>query len=88
MNEPVSLEEVKAYLRIDGEEENTLLATLISVAKSHCEDYLQAGLPSDVPTPIKQAMLILVGHFYEQRGGENIPKVVYDLLSPYRAHLW
>ncbi len=88
MNEPVTLDEVKAYLRIDGEEEDSLLATLISVAKSHCEDYLQAGLPIDIPTPVKQAMLILVGHFYEQRGGENIPKVVYDLLSPYRAHLW
>ena len=88
MDEPVTLTEVKEYLRIDGEEENILLATLIAVATSHCENYLQAGLLSDVPTPVKQAILILVGHFYEQRGGENIPKVVYDLLSPYRAHLW
>ncbi len=88
MDEPVNLEEVKAYLRIDGEEEDNLLATLISVAKSHCEDYLQASLPAEIPLPVKQAMLILVGHFYEQRVGEAIPSVVYSLLSPYREHHW
>lgn len=80
--------EIKEYLRIDGEEENTLLAGLLLAAKEHCENYLQAGLSSEVPTPVKQALLILVGHFYEQRAGENIPNIVYVLLSPYRAHLW
>ena len=88
MDEPVTLTEVKEYLRIDGEEENILLATLITVAKSHCEDYLQASLPAEIPSPVKQAMILLIGHFYEQRAGEDIPKVVYKLLSPYRANLW
>jgi len=88
MAEPVTLTEIKEYLRIDSEEEDFLLAGLLLAAKEHCEDYLQAGLPSEVPTPVKQAVLILMGHFYEQRAGENIPKVVYALLSPYRAHLW
>jgi len=88
MAEPVTLTEIKEYLRIDSEEEDFLLAGLLLAAKEHCEDYLQDGLPSQVPTPVKQALLILVGHFYEQRAGEDIPKVVYALLSPYRAHLW
>ena len=88
MAEPVTLVEIKEYLRIDSEEEDTLLAGLLLAAKEHCENYLQAGLPSEVPTPVKQALFILVGHFYEQRAGEDIPKVVYVLLSPYRAHLW
>ena len=88
MDDLPTLEEVKAYLRIDSEEEDSLLAGLLLAAKEHCENYLQAGLPSEVPTPVKQAVLILVGHFYEQRAGEDIPKVVYVLLSPYRAHLW
>lgn len=87
-NLPVSVAEAKEYLRIDGEEEDTLLASLISVAKSHCEDYLQTALSNELPLPVKQAILILVVHFYEQRIGETIPKVVYTLLSPYRAHLW
>ena len=88
MDDLPTLEEVKAYLRIDSEEEDILLAGLLLAAKEHCENYLQAGLPSEVPTPVKQALLIIVGHFYEQRAGEDIPKVVYVLLSPYRAHLW
>ena len=88
MAEPLSLTEIKEYLRIDGEEENSLLTALLSAAISHSENYLQAPLPSETPTPVKQALLILIGHFYEQRAGEDIPNVVYVLLSPYRTHLW
>ena len=88
MAEPLSLTEIKEYLRIDGEEENSLLTALLSAAISHSENYLQAPMPSETPTPVKQALLILIGHFYEQRAGEDIPNVVYVLLSPYRAHLW
>ena len=87
-DEPVSLQEVKTYLRIDGEEEDSLLAGLIPVAREHCENYLNASLPAEVPTPIKQALLILVAHFYEQRSGEVIPPVVYALLAPYRNIHW
>ncbi|MCX7781931.1 MAG: head-tail connector protein [Negativicutes bacterium] len=88
MAEPLTLTEIKDYLRIDGEKEDTLLTALLSAAISHSENYLQAPLPSEAPTPVKQALLILIGHFYEQRAGEDIPNVVYVLLSPYRAHLW
>ena len=84
----VTVAEAKEYLRIDGEEEDTLLASLISVATAHCEDYLQTALSNELPLPVKQAALILVAHFYEQRIGEVIPKVVYTLLSPYRDHQW
>lgn len=88
MAEPLTLTEIKEYLRIDGEEENSLLTALLSAAISHSENYLQAPMPSETPTPVKQALLILIGHFYEQRAGEDIPNVVYVLLSPYRVHLW
>ncbi len=88
MAEPLTLTEIKEYLRIDGGEQDGLLAALLLAAMAHCENYLQASLPAEVPTPVKQALLILIGHFYEQRAGEDIPNVVYVLLSPYRAHLW
>ena len=88
MAEPLTLEETKEYLRIDSTNEDVLIASLITVAKEHCENYLQASLPEEVPMPVKQALLILIGHFYEERAGESIPNVVYVLLSPYRAHLW
>lgn len=88
VNELVTLTEIREYLRIDGEEEDTLLAALLSVAAEHCENYLNAILPDVLPPPIKQAILILAGHFYEQRIGEDIPKVVYALLAPYRESKW
>ena len=47
--------------------------------------------PSDIPAPIRQAMLLLVAHWYEHRDpieiGEPdtaIPKAVSELLKPYR----
>ena len=84
----LSVAEAKEYLRVDTSEEDALISSLILAAQAHCADYLQADLPEELPAPIKQAMFLLVGHFYEQRVGEDIPQVVYVLLSPYRAHLW
>ena len=46
---------------------------------------------SDVPGPIRQALMLLIAHWYERRepfdpgsGGIAIPKMVSDLLLPYR----
>ena len=48
--------------------------------------------PTDVPQPIRQAMLMLVAHWYEHRDpieigqpDTAIPKAVSDLLAPYRG---
>ena len=37
--EPVALEEIKEYLRIDGDDEDVLLTSLITAARCYCEDY-------------------------------------------------
>ena len=87
-DEPVSLQEVKTYLRIDGEEEDSLLADLLATARQHAEDYLNAELPEPLPLPIRQSLLLLTAHFYEQRSGEPVPQVVYCLLAPYRNLHW
>lgn len=87
-NLPVSISELKEYLRIDGEEEDALLAGFIAAAKEHCENYLKVSLPEIFPGPVRQALLILAGHFYEQRSGEDIPKAIYALLAPYREARW
>ena len=88
MDESVSLQEVKTYLRIDGEEEDSLLADLLAAARQHAEDYLNAELPEPLPLPIRQSLLLLTAHFYEQRSGEPVPQVVYCLLAPYRNLHW
>ena len=47
--------------------------------------------PADVPAPIRQALLLLVAHWYEQRGpievghsGADLPAMVAALVGPYR----
>ena len=37
--EVLSVDDVKAYLRIEGDEENVVLASLIAAAQRYCEDY-------------------------------------------------
>jgi len=41
--------------------------------------------PSDVPGPIKDAILLYVAHSYGNREGESeLPKAFYNLIDPYR----
>ena len=84
----LGLAEVKAFLRIDGEEEESLLADLFATARQHAHDYLNAVLLEPLPLPVRQSLLLLTAHFYEQRSGEPVPQVVYCLLAPYRNLHW
>jgi uncharacterized phiE125 gp8 family phage protein len=40
VTEPITLAEAKEYARIDGEAEDTLITSLIKVARLHCESYM------------------------------------------------
>jgi len=161
--EPITLNEVKAHLRIDGDEENELLSALITTAREMAEEYTRrslvqqewelgiqelttkvylprspvreityfavdgqelgtdsylligqeifctkkplkavmpdgivirytAGFDADnIPEAIKRAILMLVGHLYENREGQppengySLPPTVKVILRPYRA---
>lgn len=65
----LELKETKEFLRIDGDEEDNLLSTLIVTAQVLTEDVIRQKLSDydEVPEPIHQAMLILVGTLYEER---------------------
>ena len=44
--------------------------------------------PANIPTPLRQALLLLVAHFYEHRGDDGappIPMMVDALIAPYRG---
>jgi len=44
--------------------------------------------PSDVPGPIRDAILLYVAHCYGNREGESdLPKAFYNLIDPYRLFL-
>ena len=84
----ITLDSVKEFLRIDHTEEDGYLNILILLAKEMCENYLRTDLPETLPESIRQAMLIIIAHFYEKRDGEPVPQVVYRLLDTYRKEMF
>jgi len=82
----VKLTEVKEFLRIDGDAEDGYLRILVLLAAELCANYLRQPPPKKLPESVKQAQLLIIGYFYENRDGtkDGIPPVVYSLLDPYR----
>ena len=65
----LTLQETKEFLRIDGDDEDTLISSLIVTAKELTEGVLRRKLTDfcEVPEPVHQAMLILTATLYEER---------------------
>lgn len=65
----ITLKETKEFLRIDGNDEDTLISSLIVTAKDLTEDIMRRKLDEfgEVPETVRQAMLILVATLYEER---------------------
>ncbi|TCT14579.1 gp6-like head-tail connector protein [Natranaerovirga pectinivora] len=88
-----SLEDIKLYLRVEGDEEDTLITSFILTAQEMCEDILRFKLEElqILPEQVKQAIFYAVGNMYEERERASI-KEVYDvikrLLSSYRKESW
>ena len=89
----LTLDETKLHLRVDLEDDDTLIAALMDAATAATADYL--GLPVDqmtstVPSPIKAATLLLITDLYENRSAQTdralYANSTYDrLLSTYRV---
>ncbi len=89
----LSLEEVKLYLRIDGDEEDTLIASFLDTAQELCEGILRFPLSEfeKLPETVKQALLYAVAAMYEKREGVGIKEtldVLKRLLFSYRRESW
>ena len=65
----LTLQEAKEFLRVDGDEEDGLIAGLIITARELVEETLRRKLSEfeDVPESVRQAMLIVVATLYEER---------------------
>lgn len=89
----ISLEEAKLYLRVDGDEENTLITNFITTAEELCEGILRYSLSefTTVPETIKQAVLYAIANMYEQRESFDVKAVTETmtrLLFSYRKESW
>ena len=65
----ITLQEAKEFLRVDGDDEENLIASLIVAAQELTEDVLRRPLSELEPLPetVRQAMLIVVATLYEER---------------------
>lgn len=89
----VTLEEVKLYLKIDGDEDNTLITDLINAAEELCQDILRFPLSEfiEVPETVKQALLYAIGNLYELREAVDMKALIEfmtRLLFAYRREGW
>lgn len=84
----ITLDEAKAYLRVDWDREDEVISAMVAAAVQHL-----ASIGCDVetepaPAPLKQAALMLVGHSYDNRGvdtdGTRLSPVFMRLVAPYR----
>lgn len=89
----VSLEEVKLYLRVDGEEEDTLISTFINVSEDLLEGILRYSVSEFevVPEIVKQAVMYSVANMYEKRedyDAKEVIDIMTKLLFSYRKDEW
>lgn len=86
----LTIEEVKAHLRIQHDEEDELIEGFIAQAEAVAEDYCRVQFEDTAPEPVRLAVLLMVSHYYENR--DNPDRQVYmtmriafeNLLYPYR----
>ncbi len=87
----VKLDDVKLFLRVDHNDEDAVLETMIDSAKAAALDYLNWDQEkAEPPSPVISAILIMVGDLYENRNRQD-DRQLYEnrtyerLLSPYRT---
>lgn len=83
-------EDVKQHLRIEDDEEDEYIETLIAQSQAAAEDFCRTEFGDDAPQPVRLAVLLMVSHYYENR--DNPDRTIYttmrmafeNLLYPYR----
>jgi uncharacterized phage protein (predicted DNA packaging) len=92
----IDLVTAKAHLNILFDDDDTLIEGKIEAAQAHLESLLGFAIEEEfetVPADLKQAVLALIGHFYENREatGENLfeaPHSVWDTVRERRSYAW
>ena len=86
----VTVDEVKAHLRIQHDEEDGFILSLIAQAQAAAEDYCRTHFSDPAPEPVRLAVLLMVGFYYENRDIPDMTtykamRMAFDsLLYPYR----
>ena len=86
----LTVDEVKTHLRIEDDDEDAYLGTLIAQAQAAAEDFCRVEFGDIAAEPVRLAVMLMVSHYYENR--DNPDRAVYgtmriafeNLLYPYR----
>lgn len=86
----LTVDEVKTHLRIETDEEDEYLTTLIAQAQGVAENFTRVSFDADAPEPVRLAVLLMVGFYYENRElpdrtAFSATRIAFEnLLYPYR----
>jgi uncharacterized phage protein (predicted DNA packaging) len=86
----VTVAEAKAHLRIESDEENDFIESLIAQAQATAENFCRVTFTEPAPEPVRLAVLLMAAHYYENR--DTPERQIYitlriafeNLLYPYR----
>lgn len=88
-----SIEDAKAHINIVGDADDVLIAGKIDAAEAFIDRWLAEPMADmdAVPADLKQAVLMLVAHFYENReatlvgiSADEVPLGVWDIINQHR----
>lgn len=83
----VTVDELKAHLRIQHGEEDALLESLLRQAEAAARDFCRADFSADAPEPVRLAVMLMASHFYEYRDSSD--KAAYaTMLNAFHALLY
>ena len=74
----LQLDDVKQYLRVENDEEDTLLTGLILQAQEAAEHYCRTTFTEDPPQTVRLAVLLMVSYYFEDRDQSN--KTAYETM--------
>ena len=83
----VSVAELKTHLRIQHDEEDGLLESLLKQAQAAANDFCRTDFDEDAPEPVRLAILLMAAHFYECRDSSD--KTAFTtMIAAFRALLY
>lgn len=89
----ISVEDAKAHMNIVGDDDNTLIGNKIGAAEAFIDRWLAEPMADmdEVPADLKQAVLMLTAHFYENReatlvgiSADEVPFGAWDIINQHR----
>ena len=87
----VSVDELKGHLRIQHDEEDSLMESLLLQAQAVANDFCRTEYDTEAPEPVRLAVLLMASHFYENRDNSDkaafmtMQMAFHALLYPHRT---